>query len=52
VSTKFRGAIQGDAIKGDYLTTGEYGLRQSGSWSVARKPDTKANASVTSVPQY
>lgn len=46
VSTTFRGALQGNTIKGDYLTTGAYGLRQTGSWSVSRKQgaETKANA--------
>lgn len=42
VTTTFRGAIQGDAIRGDYLTTGEYGLRQTGRWSVTRRAESKA----------
>jgi len=44
VSTKFRGAIRNDAIEGDYVTTGEYGLRQTGSWRVTRKPERKSSA--------
>jgi hypothetical protein len=42
VTTTFRGTLQGDAIKGDYHTTGEYGLKQSGKWSVTRRPESKA----------
>lgn len=38
VSTTFHGALQGNSIRGDYVTTGAYGLRQTGKWSVTRKP--------------
>jgi hypothetical protein len=37
VSTTFRGAVQGKAIKGDFVTTGEFGLKQTGSWSLSRR---------------
>jgi hypothetical protein len=36
VSTEFRGAVQGNTIKGEYVTRGLNGLRQTGSWSVQR----------------
>lgn len=37
VTTVFRGALQGNEIKGEFETRGEGGLRQTGSWSVRRK---------------
>jgi hypothetical protein len=37
VTTTFRGIVAGNTIKGDYLTTGSYGLRQTGTWSVTRQ---------------
>lgn len=37
VSTVFRGALQGNEIKGDFETRGEGGLRQVGNWTVKRK---------------
>jgi hypothetical protein len=36
VSTVFRGTLQGNEIKGDFVTRGEGGLLQSGTWSVKR----------------
>lgn len=36
VRTTFTGAISGDIISGDFLTTGETWLRQTGKWSVRR----------------
>ncbi len=35
VHTVFRGTVQGNTIRGDYLTTGA-GTRQTGKWSVQR----------------
>jgi hypothetical protein len=37
VRTTFRGAVQGDVVKGEYVTTSQSGLHQTGSWSVRRK---------------
>lgn len=37
VTTTFRGALAGASIKGDFLTTGPYGLRQTGTWNVMRQ---------------
>lgn len=37
VTTTFHGAVTGTVIRGDFLTTGPYGLRQTGTWSVTRK---------------
>ena len=37
VTTTFRGALSGDVIKGNFVTTGQYGLRQTGSWQVTRQ---------------
>ena len=36
VRTTFSGRLKGDTIAGDFLTTGEYWLRQRGKWSVRR----------------
>jgi hypothetical protein len=36
VTTIFRGAVEGNSIRGEYLTTGHYGVRQTGKWSVKR----------------
>ena len=40
VTTTFRGTVQGDVVRGNYLTTGTVGLRQTGTWSVRRKRPT------------
>jgi hypothetical protein len=37
VTTTFRGAVEGDVISGEYVTTGQYGLRHNGRWSIRRK---------------
>ena len=37
VRTVFRGTIRGDAIAGEYVTRGEGGLRQNGTWTVRRR---------------
>jgi hypothetical protein len=37
VTTTFRGALQGDTVKGEYVTTGHVSPRQTGTWSVRRK---------------
>jgi hypothetical protein len=37
VTTTFRGTVRGNGITGDFLTTGPYGLRQTGTWDVTRK---------------
>jgi hypothetical protein len=44
VTTTFRGSIHGEAIEGDYLTTGEYGLSQTGKWRVTRLAESKTIA--------
>jgi hypothetical protein len=36
VSTVFRGTLQGNEIRGDFVTRGAGGLHQTGSWSVRR----------------
>jgi hypothetical protein len=36
VRTTFTGRIRGDSITGEFLTTGEYWLRQTGKWTVRR----------------
>lgn len=37
VRTVFRGTIRGDGIAGEYVTRGDGGLRQTGTWSVRRR---------------
>lgn len=37
VTTVFRGAVQGNSIKGEYVTRGPNDLRQVGTWSVQRR---------------
>lgn len=37
VRTVFRGTIRGDRIAGEYVTRGDAGLRQTGTWSVRRR---------------
>jgi hypothetical protein len=37
VSTVFHGTRNGNVISGDYVTRGEMGLRQTGTWHVERK---------------
>jgi hypothetical protein len=36
VTTVFRGAVEGNSIRGEYLTTAHHGLRQTGKWSVKK----------------
>lgn len=40
VFTVFRGAVQGNEIKGEYVTRGAMGLRREGKWGVKRKPSS------------
>lgn len=37
VTTVFQGVLKGNTINGQYVTSGGYGLRQQGEWSVQRK---------------
>lgn len=37
VSTIFRGTVKGNVIEGEYVTRGEMGLRQEGTWRVERR---------------
>jgi hypothetical protein len=37
VTTTFQGVVKGNMIKGDFVTVGPYGLRQSGTWNVTRQ---------------
>jgi len=37
VTTVFHGALNGNVISGDFVTRGELGLRQVGTWRVERK---------------